>query len=87
MRCNVKNCLENEGGYCMASSYVEIDRDGKCSLICTPDGTLGTDDIICCKDCVSWGIDTNTGKPLSYNCYTSGPDDFCSRAIRKRSDT
>lgn len=30
MRCAVKNCLSNEDGYCMDSSYVSIDENGEC---------------------------------------------------------
>lgn len=33
MRCDVKNCLSNEDGYCMDSSYVSIDENGECSQI------------------------------------------------------
>lgn len=31
MHCAVLNCIENENGYCMCSSYVEIDADGCCT--------------------------------------------------------
>lgn len=30
MRCDVKNCLSNENGCCMDSSYVSIDAHGEC---------------------------------------------------------
>ena len=33
MRCGVLNCIENENGYCMASSYVGIDNNGCCDSI------------------------------------------------------
>ncbi len=33
MRCAVRNCLSNEDGYCMDSSYVSIDENGECDLI------------------------------------------------------
>lgn len=33
MRCQVLNCVENENGYCMASSYVGIDETGQCDSI------------------------------------------------------
>lgn len=35
VRCRVRNCIENDNGYCMCSSYVEIDEDGTCSEITT----------------------------------------------------
>jgi hypothetical protein len=31
MRCAVLNCRENENGYCLSSSYVQIDETGSCS--------------------------------------------------------
>ena len=33
MRCAVRNCLSNEDGYCIDSSYVSIDENGECDLI------------------------------------------------------
>ena len=33
MRCGVLNCIENENGYCTASSYVGIDNNGCCDSI------------------------------------------------------
>lgn len=30
MRCCVLKCHENEDGYCMCSSYVEINENGQC---------------------------------------------------------
>ena len=34
MRCAVLKCRENENGYCLSSSYVQIDETGCCSEIC-----------------------------------------------------
>ena len=36
MRCRVLKCIENESGYCLCSSYVEIDENGECSCMCVP---------------------------------------------------
>lgn len=33
MRCRVEKCFHNNSGYCMVSSYVEIDPNGNCSKI------------------------------------------------------
>lgn len=33
MRCEVLNCIENENGYCMCSSYVGIDNNGRCDTM------------------------------------------------------
>ena len=30
MRCAVLDCINNENGYCLDSSYVEIDENGCC---------------------------------------------------------
>lgn len=30
MRCNCRNCIENEDGYCSFPSYVVISEDGGC---------------------------------------------------------
>ena len=40
MRCAVLKCRENENGYCLSSSYVQIDETGSCSemfIIDVPD--------------------------------------------------
>lgn len=36
MRCRVLDCIENVNGYCLASSYIEIDENGECDSICVP---------------------------------------------------
>ena len=36
MRCRVYKLYENEGGYCMCSSYVEIDDNGQCDRTYVP---------------------------------------------------
>ncbi len=33
MRCRVLNCRSNKDGYCMDSSYIEIDEDGECDCM------------------------------------------------------
>lgn len=40
-------------------------------------------EVVRCKDCVSYEISTNNGKPLSYDCSTNCPNDFCSNGVRK----
>lgn len=40
-------------------------------------------EVVRCKDCVSYGITTNNGNPLSYMCGCCGPNDFCSCGRKK----
>lgn len=40
-------------------------------------------EVVRCRDCVSYGIHSISGHPLSYDCYTNAPDDFCSKGQRK----
>lgn len=40
-------------------------------------------EVVRCKDCVSYGVSTNNGRPLSYDCLGNFPNDFCSRGRKK----
>lgn len=40
-------------------------------------------EVVRCKDCISYGITTNNGNPLSYMCGACGKNDFCSNGVRK----
>lgn len=44
--------------------------------------TIDAVKIVRCKDCVSYGINTNNGKPLSYMCGCCLPNDFCSNGVK-----
>lgn len=45
--------------------------------------TVDAVEVVRCKDCVSYGITTNNGNPLSYMCGACGQNDFCSNGVRK----
>lgn len=45
--------------------------------------TVDAVEVVRCKDCVSYGITTNNGKPRSYMCGSCLPNDFCSNGWSK----
>lgn len=45
MVCKANNCINNADGYCMCSSYVRINSDGKCDLIELHNNNFNFDEI------------------------------------------
>lgn len=59
----------NDVQWCLSELYDILDTD--------------MEEVVRCKDCVSYGLNTNNGNPLSYNCSIFGPFGFCSKGVRR----
>lgn len=59
----------NDVQWCLSELYDILDAD--------------IQEVVRCKDCISYRLNTNSGKPLSYNCSIFGPYDFCSKGVRR----
>ena len=81
MMCEVKNCLSNEDGYCIDSSYVSIDENGECDL-----EHLETIDLPLFRKQLADLLDGQTVKLPFYN-FETGKREYRGDTLRLEKDT
>lgn len=101
MRCDVRNCLSNEDGYCMDSSYVSIDENGECSQMEITEAEEEHSELKPCPFCGSTPeikMDDRYPRPkcdridayevvcTNWNCIIGGVDDHYYRSPEEASE-